>query len=173
MLSGPVDIRQIVGVLASESRALLWAKVVVAADEGGDPVRASDLPSARKRDLSALERAGLVAVSEDRVRPSHDALREALKGASRDESVDVGPERFLVDGVLESMPRRTKDRVEILEHLSREIFRGPHAVLSESDVMMRLKCLASDPVGVRRALVDFGFVGRERDGTRYWLLPRQ
>lgn len=169
MVSRPVDVRQIVGALASESRALLWAKVVVADGEGGDAVLVADLTSSLRRDLRALERAGLVVVSDGRVHPRHGALREALSGASGSGAVEQGPERFLVNGVLESLPRRTKDRIEVVRHLSRQVIPDQEVTLSEREVMTRLKTMASDPVGARRALVDFGFVGRDKDGAHYWL----
>ncbi len=50
----------------------------------------------------------------------------------------------------------------------------PHLLepVDERALTDRLGDLASDPVGLRRAMVDLGLVARTRDGAEYWRTER-
>jgi DNA-binding transcriptional ArsR family regulator len=39
---------------------------------------------------------------------------------------------------------------------------------TEKELTAELAALGDEPVALRRLLVDFGYVGRDRDGSRYW-----
>lgn len=78
--------------------------------------------------------------------------------------------RFFVSGRLERSPRRLDDKVAVYAYLARRVFADSEE-LTERALMDRPTPLAHDPITVRRAWVEWGMVGRERDGSRYWLLP--
>lgn len=78
--------------------------------------------------------------------------------------------RFFVSGRLERSPRRLEDKIAVYAHLARRVF-PEHEQLTERQLMDRLTPLAHDPIAVRRAWVEWGMAGRERDGSLYWLIP--
>ena len=77
------------------------------------------------------------------------------------------PERFLVHGRLEQMPRRLADRLLVLRYVASRVLVLDEPV-SEKELTARLSGVARDPVGLRRDLVDAGLVTRTRDGAEYW-----
>lgn len=78
----------------------------------------------------------------------------------------TGPERFLLRGRLESLPRRQEDRRLVLRWLAARVS-DLGEPMSERELTDRLAALAADPVGRRRDLVEAGLVGRTRDGAEY------
>lgn len=77
------------------------------------------------------------------------------------------PDRFLVRGRLESMPRRRADRELVLRWAASRL--SPvHEPVTERELTQRLADFVRDPVGVRRDLVDAGLLTRTRDGAEYW-----
>jgi hypothetical protein len=79
----------------------------------------------------------------------------------------TGPERFLVRGRLEALPRRTADRGLVLRWLAAQVTQLDEPV-TERDLTARIAGLADDPVGRRRDLVEAGLLTRTRDGAEYW-----
>ncbi len=79
----------------------------------------------------------------------------------------TGPERFLVRGRLESLPRRQDDRQLVLRWLAAQVT-DLDEPLTERVLTDRLAAIAHDPVGRRRDLVEAGLVTRTRDGAEYW-----
>lgn len=79
----------------------------------------------------------------------------------------TSPQRFLVKGVVERLPRRRADRDLLLRWVGTRVI-GLDDALTEPEVTERLAALARDPVGLRRELVDAGVVTRARDGAVYW-----
>lgn len=77
------------------------------------------------------------------------------------------PERFLVRGRLENLPRRRADRDLVLRWVAQGALPLEEPV-RERDLTDRLGELARDPVGLRRELVEAGLVTRTRDGAEYW-----
>ncbi|MDT0166025.1 DUF2087 domain-containing protein [Actinotalea sp. AC32] len=77
------------------------------------------------------------------------------------------PERFLVRGRLERMPRRRADKDLVLRYLGTRAV-GVHEPVAERDLTERLAAFTRDPVGLRRDLVDAGVLTRTRDGSEYW-----
>lgn len=77
------------------------------------------------------------------------------------------PERFLVKGRLEGLPRRRADRDLVVRWVAARVLELDEPV-PERDLTARLAELARDPVGLRRELVDSGLVTRTRDGAEYW-----
>lgn len=78
-----------------------------------------------------------------------------------------GPERFLSDGKLVTLPRRASDKDLVRRYLVARVL-PPGAEIGERELTDRLAELAADPVGVRRGLIETGALGRLPDGSRYW-----
>ena len=78
-----------------------------------------------------------------------------------------GPERFLSDGRLVTLPRRASDKDLVRRYLVSRVL--PVGVeIGERELTERLAELADDAAGVRRGLVDAGVLDRTSDGARYW-----
>lgn len=77
------------------------------------------------------------------------------------------PERFLVKGRVEGLPRRRADRDLVVRWVASRLLELDEPV-TERELTDRLAGLARDPVGLRRELVDSGLVTRTRDGAEYW-----
>jgi hypothetical protein len=75
-------------------------------------------------------------------------------------------ERFLERGPLERLPRRTADRLEVLDHVARHVLSADEDV-DEPELNLRLRRFTDDAAMLRRALVDHGFVSRLPEGTGY------
>jgi AcrR family transcriptional regulator len=74
--------------------------------------------------------------------------------------------KHMPKGRLEKFPLKEKARVAVIEHIA-AAFRSS-TVYSEREVDAILKPLASDHTKARRYLVDYGFLRRTPDGSRYW-----
>lgn len=92
-------------------------------------------------------------------------MAEDLPDARRRPPKD--PERFLVRGRLERLPRRRADRDLVISYLASRTL-PVHQPVTERELTDRLAALAADPVGLRREMVDAGLVTRTRDGAEYW-----
>jgi hypothetical protein len=77
------------------------------------------------------------------------------------------PDRFLVRGRLETLPRRRADKDLVFRWAATRVL-GLYEPLGERELTARLADLSRDPVGLRRELVDAGIVTRTRDGSEYW-----
>lgn len=77
------------------------------------------------------------------------------------------PQRFLVKGRIESMPRRRSDRDMLVRWVAQRTTRLEEPV-GERELTDRLAEIARDPVGLRRDMVDAGLLSRTRDGAEYW-----
>ena len=78
-----------------------------------------------------------------------------------------GPERFLSQGRLVTLPRRASDKDLVRRYLVARVL-PVGAEMDERELTGRLAELADDPAGVRRGLIDAGVLGRSPDGARYW-----
>ncbi|GAA1979992.1 DUF2087 domain-containing protein [Isoptericola halotolerans] len=167
--------RQVVAALADEDRLRLFARIV----EGGPGRGDAGAPTAEvlivdaltaddRRRLSTLCDAGLVSVQDGTPRAAPGRFRELLTAAaSAEPAPPSGPERLLTDGRLQGMPRRQRDRQEVVRYLATQVL-ALHEPVSERTLTDRLRRRTADPVGLRRALVDAGLVTRTRDGAEYW-----
>ena len=87
-----------------------------------------------------------------------------------DTSLDI--RRFLdSDGRIIKLPHRRPQRLATLKYLAQHF--QPERTYTEREV--NALCDAWHTFGdyfmLRRELVDFGFLARERDGSRYWRTP--
>lgn len=71
-------------------------------------------------------------------------------------------------GKLKAFPRKEKIRLIILKELAQRF--GRNIIYSEKQVDQMLKSALDDYVLLRRYLIDYGFMGRNRDGSQYWLI---
>ncbi|SDB95295.1 hypothetical protein SAMN05216410_1132 [Sanguibacter gelidistatuariae] len=161
------DWRPILAALADERTLAVYAQVVLAAP----PVTATHLTSLDLRALRRLVATGLVVEDGERFRARPAVYSEALASAAQVDrgtagSAD-GPERFLSDGKLLNLPRKRSDREDVVRLLAGRVLARSERV-SEGELMLRLGELASDPVGLRRAMVDAGFISRTPNGSEYW-----
>ncbi|AUI52088.1 DUF2087 domain-containing protein [Arthrobacter crystallopoietes] len=149
----PVSWQAIMAALASSRLRELYAAFVL----GQQPA------------LSAKERQKLLdssLLNDDggRLVVNEHAFKAALAGARRPEP--EGAERFLLAGRIEGLPKRATDRLKLFEFLIPQII-GPDATLTEKQLNAKLAAFTDDVPLLRRALVDYGYLDRERDGSAY------
>ena len=149
----PVSWQAVMATLASSRLRELYAAFVL----GQQPA------------LSAKERQKLVdssLLNDDggRLVVNEQAFKAALAGARRPEP--EGAERFLLAGRIEGLPKRATDRRKLFEFLIPQII-GPDAMLTEKQLNAKLAAFTDDLPLLRRALVDYGYLDRERDGSAY------
>jgi hypothetical protein len=80
---------------------------------------------------------------------------------------------YFAYGRLRELPPAQSDRYALIgEMLARYLYYGglaPGDLLDESEINARLAAVTDDVAGVRRMLVDEGWLGRDRAGTTYGL----
>lgn len=158
--------QRVLSALLDDAKRSLYARAVLAA-ESGTPLVAADLSKTDRRHAKTLTDAGLLEVTEEGMLLDDPTQLKALLASSTSEKPE-GPDRFFTNGRLERTPSRVDDHRDVMKHLSTLVL-NPGEQKSEKELMDELKKLASDPVGRRRELVEFGFVQRTRDGSLYWL----
>ncbi len=72
------------------------------------------------------------------------------------------------DGRITAFPSQRKKALVLVRHTLQVFEQG--VVYDEAQVNERLARFNDDTARMRRSLVDFGFVQRDRDGGRYWLV---
>jgi hypothetical protein len=72
-----------------------------------------------------------------------------------------------LDGPLLKFPKKEKRKLAVLTHIAGRFTRNRH--YSEKEVNAILESIYDDYVTVRRYLIEYGFLDRDRDGSRYWL----
>lgn len=77
-----------------------------------------------------------------------------------------GVDRFFREGRLDGLPAGHADRVSVLEHLAERLFPAEQE-LAEPQVNLLIATVTHDIPTLRRALVDYGFLVRNADGTGY------
>ncbi len=73
------------------------------------------------------------------------------------------------DGPLKIFPGKEKKRLAILRHIVK--YFDPAATYTEKEVNAVLKRFYDDYALLRRYLVDYGFLDRTVDGSKYWIKP--
>lgn len=76
--------------------------------------------------------------------------------------------RWLVDGRIAVYPRRTADRLALLERVVAEVIDDDEG-LGEPELNERLRAFTDDPATLRRYLVDHRLLVRSPDGAVYYL----
>ena len=72
-----------------------------------------------------------------------------------------------MDGPLSVFPSKQKKKVTVLRHLLKRF--DVRREYTEKEVNEILKTAYPDYVTLRRYLIEYGFMGRVRDGSRYWV----
>lgn len=72
-----------------------------------------------------------------------------------------------LDGELDTFPSKEKRKLIVLQNIINRF--EPERVYSEKEVNTILKSIYSDYVTIRRYLIEYGFMGRSRDCTEYWI----
>ena len=75
------------------------------------------------------------------------------------------------DGTLKMIPTKSKKIVAVLDYLILSFEKG--IVFSENQVNEILEEFYPDPTTLRRYLIDYGYLGRSRNGAQYWLIGTQ
>lgn len=76
--------------------------------------------------------------------------------------------KYMPDKRLLRFPRKEKEKLVILQKVAEGMLSGRD--YSEKDVNRHIAGFFEDYVILRRYLVEYGFLGRTPDGTRYWLI---
>ncbi len=162
------DRLRVIGVLAQHA-----ASVRQVADELGIPFREAF------GHLGMLEFAGVVFKTGDVFSLRDDALEALSKqqfarqrqGYIPAPELDAKSRKVLAtflnaDGSLKQIPPQGEKLRIVLEYLAQAF--EPGMQYTEKDVNALLRRFYSDPVTLRRGLIDAGLLRRESDGSRYW-----
>lgn len=119
----------------------------------------------------ATETGNVYAIDRDEL---HTRARRVLSAGVPTVPPADYPEKVLSDylrpdGSLKGIPVQIKKKRIVYAHIIRQFERGRR--YTEKEVNQLLARFHADVVSIRRDLVDLGFVGREDDGSAYWLLP--
>lgn len=76
-------------------------------------------------------------------------------------------EKFFIDGKLKKFPPKEKQRLVVVKEISKRFSTGE--LYSEPQINTMIESVFSDYVLIRRYLIEYGFLGRKKDGSEYWL----
>lgn len=117
--------------------------------------------------LEAVPRGGEALVESHRTATMVDeryAITEQERAAFIAKYFPEGP-----DGPISDFPSKEKRKLVILMELAQRF--EPNRRYTEPEVNQVLKAAWHDYVTLRRYLIEYGFMDRERDGSAYWLKP--
>lgn len=147
--------QQLLATLANERLRQVYAEWVLGIRGG-----------ATEAELRKLQGAGLLEERGDEgLQVADGVFRDVLAAAAKPQP--TGVDRFFQNGRITGIPRRQEDRDELFSHLALRLF-GAEEVLDEPLVNRLLGTVTDDVPALRRALVDFGFLQRDPDGSQYW-----
>lgn len=89
--------------------------------------------------------------------------RYAITAQERDKIIT----NYIRDGKLTEFPKKQKRKLVILKYLSERL--EPNREYTEREVNAILNDFYEDYVTLRRYLIEYGFLNRDRDGSRYWV----
>jgi len=75
------------------------------------------------------------------------------------------------DGSLKMIPTKSKKIIAVLDYLILSFEKGIE--YSEVQVNEILERYYPDPTTLRRYLIDYGYLGRSKNGSRYWVIDSQ
>lgn len=158
--------QQVAAALANARLREVYAKSVLEFPTGATGKELKKLVNAGLLHYKEAESSGAGASKPDEAVEVNQELFAGLL-QSQQSSKPSGPDRFFHHGRVTSLPRKDDDRHELLAHLSVRLFPAED-VLDESQVNLLLRTVARDVPSLRRALVDFGYLKRDADGSQYW-----
>lgn len=105
--------------------------------------------------------------------PSTESAKPGAPKAAESPEANVLQKYFPhgTDGPLTKLPRSLEHRKLVLSLISQRFDRGRR--YTEAEVNEILEPIFPDYVGLRRYLVDYGFVNRVPDGSQYWLATQE
>ncbi len=71
------------------------------------------------------------------------------------------------EGALKSYPAKEKKKIIILEEITKNFSKG--RIYSEKEINRVLKRIHEDYITIRRALIEYGFLERTNDCSKYWV----
>ena len=71
------------------------------------------------------------------------------------------------EGALKNFPSKEKKKIIILEEIMKNFSRGK--IYSEKDINKTLKRIYDDNATIRRYLIEYGFLDRSKDCSKYWV----
>jgi predicted transcriptional regulator len=170
---GDANRLKIVGVLAQEPRSVEEIAALLDLE-----------PSTISHHLRRLSKAGLVEAKADgyysiyslRVDAIHDMSRsllaeDTLPRFADELDLDAFDKKVLAtfsdeDGRFTAFPAQEKKYKVLVRHVLRDFDVGVR--YSEKEVNMKLMRYNKDTARLRRSLIDYGYMARERGGTAYW-----
>ncbi|MFI8685945.1 DUF2087 domain-containing protein [Rossellomorea sp. NPDC077527] len=75
--------------------------------------------------------------------------------------------KYFSDGILTKFPPKEKQRLVILREISKQLKENDH--YDEKELNQLLKSMYNDYVLIRRYLIEYGFLDRKPDGSKYWV----
>lgn len=76
-------------------------------------------------------------------------------------------DKYFLEGVLIKFPPKEKQRLVILREISKQL--KTDRIYNERELNQILKGFYEDYVLIRRYLIEYGFLDRKPDGSKYWL----
>jgi hypothetical protein len=147
-----VSWQRILSTLASHRLRALYAAVVL-----------GQQPEMTVKERQKLLASGLVMDDGGALTVATDVFKAALAAART--PGPTGPERFLAGGLV-VLPHRAADRLELLSYLRDRVIAAGET-MTEKDLNAKLAAFTEDVPMLRRAMVDYGFLVREPDGSAY------
>jgi hypothetical protein len=173
------DAVELVELLADTGMLRVFAALVLGARPTPEVAERAGLPLRDAvRRLTRLEEAGLAARAGDGWHACPERLREAALAAAPDEAAaaaagipaHVPPAEaavlrtYLTGGRIEQLPAQRAKRLVVLDHVAGAF--EPGVRYTDHEVATILARFTTNVAGVRRLLLDEGFLGREAD--MYW-----
>ncbi|MCA1057500.1 DUF2087 domain-containing protein [Rossellomorea aquimaris] len=75
--------------------------------------------------------------------------------------------KYFSEGILTKFPPKEKQRLVILREISKQLKENDH--YDEKELNQLLKSMYDDYVLIRRYLIEYGFLDRKPDGSKYWV----
>lgn len=115
--------------------------------------------------------------TEEKIEPADETLVPVHEGAKMVDDrfvITEAEEKKILSSVFESMEplrlkvfsAKEKKKIVILRRIAEEFERGRH--YTEPEVNEILEAIYEDYVTLRRYLIEYGYMGRTRDGSDYW-----
>lgn len=117
--------------------------------------------SEEKEDLKKKEESELVTVHKSA------AMTDERFAITEDEENKVIKNYFDETGHLRDFPSKEKKKITVLRHIMKNFKVGE--VYNEKQINMVLKRIYEDHVSIRRALIEYGFMDRKDDCSKYWV----
>ena len=92
----------------------------------------------------------------------HDALTEEENEKLLSQYFKEG-----LDGPMSSFPTKEKKKLVVLEHIMKRFEKDK--MYTEKEVNGILEAIYQDHVSLRRYLIVYGYMSRQKDGSAYWV----